>query len=397
MKILKLMVSVCIFAVLGNAQALQAHTVVVLSLPGGTVVHDTAISIGGQNWSGDWYLPREPATGLVYLQHGFTRGAGNYRDLGVSLMNNGLMVLSLNAPMTGGNPDLARSVAEALKENPPSPPGGSPFPSAWVLSGHSAGALHVTLIGQHLVTLGAHDPLKGLVLLDPVSSGNRFADAAWEIADKSIPVLALTANPSSCNAFNNTREALEGLPGDFVGIQLTNRSTHIDAEGRNTDLLAMLVCGFPRRDNVEWVRQFAGAWAGDMLSGSLTPDFYPGGVFLDTLVARDKARPIKGSGGAWITLVEEPVQGGFLAGRRFSFDVPDAVTGIVEISVSGSGRNTLFVRRDGDASFREFDCRDFSRDGKSECLTSGSGSYSVLVRGGVGGFAGTFRARYFQY
>ena len=114
--------------------------VVVLQNSQGVVINDS-VSFNGEVYNGDWYLPNGPAAGAVYLQHGFTRGGGNYRDLAVAMMNQGLMVLSINAPMSGGNEDLAVRVADVLASNPPVSPDGRVFPAAnLVLSKPEPGA-----------------------------------------------------------------------------------------------------------------------------------------------------------------------------------------------------------------------------------------------------------------
>ena len=65
------------------------------------------VRFGSSSYSADWYLPSNTPKGLVYLQHGFQRNKGHLRALGNSLMAQGLMVLSVNASMTGGAASLA--------------------------------------------------------------------------------------------------------------------------------------------------------------------------------------------------------------------------------------------------------------------------------------------------
>ena len=79
----------------------------------GTVV-STTLQIDGVDYPADWYLPNGTATGLMLLQHGFSRGCGNLRNTSKAVMEKGLMVLCLNADMSGGNPKLAEALAGEL-------------------------------------------------------------------------------------------------------------------------------------------------------------------------------------------------------------------------------------------------------------------------------------------
>ncbi|OJZ75133.1 hypothetical protein BRW65_04715 [Mycobacterium paraffinicum] len=46
-----------------------------------------------------------------------------------------------------------------------------------------------------------------------------------------------------------------------------------------------LVCGRPKPDNVAAVWALTRGWIGDMLAGTSTPDFYPGGSYYTELLA----------------------------------------------------------------------------------------------------------------
>lgn len=375
----------------------HAATTVVLQNAQGTVLHDTGISINGANWSGDWYLPGSQVKGLVYLQHGFTRGGGNYRDLGVALMGQGMMVLSVNAPMSGGNESLAQEVATALANNPPVPPNGYAFPQQLVLSGHSAGGLHVSLVAERMIQQGQGHRISGLVLLDPVNAFGPFGRTMGVVGATAIPVLAVTANGSLCNTFNDTQGTLRSLPRDYVGIKLTNRSTHIDSEGDNTDVAAILACGYPKDYNISTLRDFTVAWANDMLTGSHTAAFYPGGSRVNQLLNQERARLIKDASGAWATVLEQHIGDSFYGERRFTVIVPDVGVGQVEISTRGSGRADLYVRRDAEPSRWRHDCRDTGWDANQTCVLHGPGTYHILVRSGMWGYSATLKARYFEY
>ncbi|MEE4251057.1 MAG: pre-peptidase C-terminal domain-containing protein [Alcanivoracaceae bacterium] len=372
--------------------------VVVLQTPSGTVINDS-VSFNGEIYNGDWYLPNGPAIGAVYLQHGFTRGGGNYRDLGVALMNQGMLVLSINAPMSGGAGDLAVRVADVLASNPPSPPDGRPFPSSLVLSGHSAGGLHVSLIAERLVQTGNAANLRGLVLLDPVNAFGPFGRVMDVLAPTSIPVQAVTANGSLCNTFNDTQGALRNLPRQFVGIKLTDRSTHVDSEGNNTDILAQIACGFPVERNIVALRDFAVAWAKDMLDGGYSADFYPGGARMNALLNAEQARLLKDATGAWSTILQESLGGSTYSEKRYTINVPALAVGQVEITTrGGNGNADLYVRRDGGVSVWKHDCRDSGHGNNETCVLYGPGTYQIMVRAGLFGYSGvTLKARYFEY
>jgi hypothetical protein len=242
----------------------------------GTVVNQQ-VMIAGKNYSGRWYLPSVQAEGVVYLQHGYSRNYGKVADLATSLMNRGLMVLSINAAMNQGAQAFALKVADQLRLNPPTPPNGDQWPAQLILSGHSAGGAHVGYIGGQLVTAG-YPNLAGMILFDPVE-GPDLQPHLQGVVDAGVPVRAILANSGSCNAQGGTHADLGDLTGtDFTGIKLTNRSSHVDAEGGNTDWLMRFFCGAPQSYNVELVQSFAAAWAVDMVAGSFNADYYPGGI-----------------------------------------------------------------------------------------------------------------------
>ena len=116
-------------------------------------------------------------------------------------------------------------------------------------------------------------------------------------------MLAISSNGSPCNAGNNAYPGLLQVRADalgagrdgFVGVQLTDRSTHVDSEGNDTNLLGVVACrqGWPRPVNVAYLRQLAASWALDLVLGQRTAEFYPGGSYLDGMIALDDARLIE--------------------------------------------------------------------------------------------------------
>ena len=251
-----------------------------------------SVKIGTRNYSADWYLPSQPAKGLVYLQHGFQRNKSHLRELGNSLMSQGLMVVTVSASMTGGASSMAPQVATMLANRSMTPPTGYTLPSNYVLAGHSAGGLHVTLVGADLVNRN-DSAFRGVVLFDPVDANNRMTAATNSIANSGRGVYAILANAGSCNSSNNAQPILRDLSPAFVGFKLTNRSAHTDAEGGSSDFFGRLFCGTPQAENSAVLQAFAAGWAIDMLQQTSSPDFYPGGVLLQQLIAEDRAELLK--------------------------------------------------------------------------------------------------------
>lgn len=257
------------------------------------VIQSGKVKFGTSSYNADWYLPTAQPSGLVYLQHGFQRDKKRLKDLGSSLMSKGLMVLAVNVGVTGGGSGVAPNVANAFVQNQLTPPNGYLMPPNVVLAGHSAGGLHVTLVGRELVNRG-YSALKGVILFDPVDANNRFASAAQAIVNQGLPLLAITANPGSCNSNNNTEPALKGLVGpSYVGFKLINRSAHFDAEGTSSDWLGRTLCGASQAANIEALKTTAGAWALDLVNNTITPDYYPGGAYLQNLLSGNQAKLIK--------------------------------------------------------------------------------------------------------
>jgi pimeloyl-ACP methyl ester carboxylesterase len=266
----------------------------------GRVVNATLL-IDGTPYSADWYLPAGTPVGLAQIQHGFTRRCANLRDTTLEMMRRGLMGLCLNASMANGNPALANALAQALVAGL-SAPDGRPVPERVVVGGHSAGGMFASRLGATLQGL-APERLAGAVLFDPVASDGSYGPNLAAISDSGQrPVLAVSANGSACNAFNNGEPALAQVSAlaqaagrdGFVGLRLTDNSTHVDAEGGNTTRLAWVTClqGPPRAPNVAALRALAPQWAADAALGQRTPEVYPGGAVVDDLLARGAARPI---------------------------------------------------------------------------------------------------------
>ena len=267
---------------------------------GGDVVH-AKLNIAGADYDVDWFLPTGEAAALVTVQHGFSRHCDNVRGTGERFMAGGMMGLCVNASMAGGNPALAEALAVTLLSGITAP-GGRALPDKFIVGGHSAGGHFASRLGWKLAAL-APQRLFGAVLFDPVAA-NGFTDNLMVVsATGQRPVYAVSSNPSGCNAQNNAYPALRQVQRDaqgagrdgFVGLQLTDRSTHIDVEGGDTDLLAVLACGQgpPRPSNTEVLRALVTQWVNDMAIGVRRPDDYPGGSVVDGLIGAGRAKLIE--------------------------------------------------------------------------------------------------------
>lgn len=244
------------------------------------------LSIDEVGIDADWYLPAGNAAALLILQHGYTRDCANLRGTSMQLMEHGLMVLCLNAQMSGGNPLLADALAALLAAGLTAPDGQA-VPRQIIVGGHSAGAAFAARVGWRLAQ-AAPGRLLGALFFDPVASGN-FARFLLAISDAgSRPVLAISARPGGCNVQSNAlpalrlvrRAALDAGHDGFVGVMLTDRSTHVDVEGSDTTAFAVRACGqgAPLPANTAALRRLASEWALVMAVGERETKGRAGGV-----------------------------------------------------------------------------------------------------------------------
>ena len=259
-------------------------------------VSDTLL-IGGQTYDVDWGRPAGPAIGLAVIEHGFTRRCANLAGTLDALVAQGLVTLCVNASMAGGNPALADDLADTLVAGVITP-WGEPAPERVVVGGHSAGGAFAARLGATLA-VRAPQRVVGALLFDPVAASG-FSEDLRTLAEGGLrPVRSIGANASGCNAFQNALPGLRAVLDDaaaagneaFVGLQLTDRSTHVDAEGSDGNLLGWVACrqGPPRRANVRSLRDLAAVWAADLALGVRTPAYYPGGEVVQRLLAQDRA------------------------------------------------------------------------------------------------------------
>ncbi|HEX5360335.1 MAG TPA: hypothetical protein VFW49_04495 [Fluviicoccus sp.] len=278
----------------------NADTVVYNAADGKVI--NAQLAIGGTSYSVDWYLPAATPTALMAYQHGFSRGCGNHRNSALNIMRKNIMVLCVNASMSGGNPTLAGQFAELIASRNLSAPEGRQVPVGVIVGGHSAGGHFATELGRRLVELG-YPTLKGAILFDPVAASG-FTNNLMAISmSGSRPVLAVTANSNICNSFNNAYGALRQIQqfavsagkSGYVGVQLTSSSTHVDSEGDNTDLIGYGACLSlpPKAANTQALRNLSAAWAKDLATGSHDNAVYPGGLYVIDLISAGKAKLIQ--------------------------------------------------------------------------------------------------------
>lgn len=283
-----LALSVATFALAG-----RAADIVVYQDATGKVLN-TQTTVAGTSWNADWYLPDATPIGLMTVQHGFSRGCGNLRDVSINLMHQGIMVMCLNAPMSGGNPSLGQALGDLIADGKLLPPDNRPLPTKFVVGGHSAGGHFASVVGKRLADRGAAG-FKGAVLFDPVAASGFTDNLIGISAGGTRGVFALTSNSNLCNQFNNAHGALRTISNPFTGVQLTRKSTHVDSEGYNTDFLGYSAClqASPNGTNIQIVKDMSGVWAADLLNGTRNPDHYPGGNYITTHQKWGNLKPIK--------------------------------------------------------------------------------------------------------
>jgi hypothetical protein len=258
---------------------------------------------GTTNVNAEWAIPDGTTpTGFIYLNHGFARSNDALVDLQTKLSSRGWIVVSPSfgafgtcsinegATHTAVADVLAGSTAagsrlEASYDAARTKLGlpAANLPSNFVLSGHSAGAALVTVVGGKLNTnasAAVRARLKGIVLLDPVeNSSNGMAAALPNLTSK--PVLTISGPDSSCNSNSSGTKVLLPKRSGFAGVRLPS-GCHCDAEADSTDTLCTLVCGTPKPANEAALKQLAADWSSDMLKGTLTAGAYPGGEYYET-------------------------------------------------------------------------------------------------------------------
>ncbi|OCB28268.1 hypothetical protein A5675_08585 [Mycobacterium malmoense] len=262
-----------------------------------------------------WYFPTTPPLGLVWLQHGFVEGKKVWSSFATELADGGYLVMATTlstlsppgctvehlvdnrgflaniadvfAHRDDPNGALATSFAAAA-ESAGRPV--TPLPDRLVFVGHSAGAEAVEYVAERLHSTypAAFAQLRGIVSEDGVKSfiGSNTDEALAGLAATALPVYATSSPHLLCNFFRRGTKAIERYLPDrpFHGVNITT-GAHGDALGPSSPGYENLVCGRPKPGNIAAVWGLTRGWIADMVAGTTTPDFYPGGSYYTELEA----------------------------------------------------------------------------------------------------------------
>lgn len=238
----------------------------------------TQLAIGGSSYSVDWYMPNASASALMLVQHGFSRNCTRQRNTSKAIMEKGLMVLCVNANMSGGNPALGNALGDLLTSRAITLPAGKALPTKYIVGGHSAGGHFASVVGARLNANG-YPGLKGGIFFDPVASDGFGGNLAAISAGGTRPVLSVSASPALINLYNNSFGQLRDVPNQFVGVQLVwtgfrllkpyGGSCHTDSEGENGDAVGNIASGCtPNRTQTARLRDLSSNWAANIASGT---------------------------------------------------------------------------------------------------------------------------------
>ncbi|OBG56250.1 hypothetical protein [Mycobacterium sp. E735] len=261
-----------------------------------------------------WYFPSTPPLGLVWLQHGFVEGKKVWSAFGPELAGSGYLVVATTLSTLNifgctvehliDNRGFLDNIAEvfAHKDDPRGALATSfataaekagrpvaPLPDNMVFVGHSAGSEAVEYVAERLHSSypAAFTQLRGVVSEDGVKSflGSNTDDALAGLAGTTLPIYATASPHLLCNFFQRGTKAIERYFPDrtFHGVKITT-GAHGDALGPSSPGYENLVCGRPKADNVAAVWGLTRGWIADMIAGTTTPDFYPGGSYYTDLL-----------------------------------------------------------------------------------------------------------------
>lgn len=307
-----------------GAVALMAGAIAVASLTAceptyGVKLAEVKLAVpcgGTTSVDAEWAIPEGVApTGFVWLQHGFARSNAALADLQKAYSARGWIVVSptisafgtcsINAAVlhTGIANLLVGSTApgsalEASYDAARTSLGlaAADLPSAFALSGHSAGGALVTVVGGKIAanpSSAVAARLKGIVLLDPVeNSDNGMAANLPKLTGK--PVLTISGGDSSCNSNSSGTKVLLPKRSGFAGVRLPS-GCHCDAEGATTDGTCTLVCGTPKAANTAALKQLATDWLSDMLKSTTKAGAYPGGEYYEQTKAAGTITTLTGT------------------------------------------------------------------------------------------------------
>lgn len=262
-----------------------------------------------------WWFPAREPLALLWLQHGFARGRDRMADLAAHYSAAGYLVMTTSlrsvdpfgravAHLVDNTRFLARMADVlsgrdgALLESLRSTGVDVDMPRSLLMAGHSAGGDAVAFVAGRLTTEGSAD-LRGVVLLDPVTSvrGSNLATGLGALQRAHVPVRIVAAAPGRCNRRGSGVDtALQHMPG-FAGIRLTTGS-HADAEGANTDRLAVRLCGAPLPGNVAALRALSTGWLNEAATRKPVPSVNPDGSLVDELVGSGRGHVLWGHNGS---------------------------------------------------------------------------------------------------
>lgn len=256
---------------------------------------------GGYTVNAEWAIPEGVTpTGFVWLQHGFARSNDALIDLQKRYAARGFIVVSPTIGPFGtcgiNSSTLHAAIASVITGS--TAPGAletsydaaraklglgtANLPSNFVLSGHSAGGALVTVVGGTIASnpsAAVKNRLKGIVLLDPVENAdNGMAAKLPALAGKKV--LTISGGDSSCNSNSSGTKVLLPARKGFAGVRLPS-GCHCDAEADSTDTACTLLCGTPKAENKNALKQLAADWMSDMLTGKTTASAYPGGDYYE--------------------------------------------------------------------------------------------------------------------
>jgi dienelactone hydrolase len=237
---------------------------------GRSVMLRSTLVLDGAETPLEWTLPASAPVAVLTLEHGYARSCRRLRGTAQRIAAAGIVVLCVDASMARGNPALADALAAAMARDLRGP-NDAPLPQRIIVSGHSVGAAFAARLGARLDAL-APQRLAGALLFDPVAVDGFAADLQSISRAGVRPVWAVTATAAGCNAQHNAYPALRAVRATalaaarsgFVGVELSDGSTHADVEGEDTDGWAVLACGRPLPLNTELVRTLAARWAAEM-------------------------------------------------------------------------------------------------------------------------------------
>ncbi len=261
-----------------------------------------------------WYFPSGSPQGLIWLQHGFVEDKHVWSALATQLANSGYLVMATTLPTLnlfgctvenlGNNTGFLDNIADvfAHKNDPNGALAASyskaaikvgrpvtPLPERLVFVGHSAGAEAVEYIAERLHNTypATFALLRGIVSEDGVKSfiGSNTDVALTGLAGTTLPVYATASPRLLCNGFQSGTKAIEKYLSNrpFHGVNITT-GAHGDALGPSSPFYENLVCECPRPANVAAVWGLTQGWITDMIAGTITPDFYPGGSYYTGLL-----------------------------------------------------------------------------------------------------------------